>query len=496
MRKKVISLLLAAVLVVALAIPSFAANGEHIRVTQPADAKVSVGGQYTLNLVQVFSDPSGHPLTYTLDAAENYSEHTKISDGVFYFSESTAGTYPVTITAGCPAGDTASVTFNVDVMEGNIGLPEQYGYNETPADSVKVYVTISCDGYPIVTENGTTVAHLEVEVPYFDLGLYGLEDYRRYGTDNGMGSYTTTTVVERPTALHLYIYMLERYYMGLSEEDCGTGASDVLSYFDATNVYNLNGDVAYSSDGRAAIGIAGSPTSMYMVNFWGHDENLMYYRNHVYPNMSGGWGATADYILLSDYDTIDLAMFSDWGFWTHGAFNRFDKDTYVVQEGDTLNFNVLKYATTYENAGFVPQDELDVYIYSSDWKEQYVPDPVGGDYSSYSYTFDTAGEYYLLGLDGAAGGENSDNAPATAKVIVNPKQVVPTVKYGDVNGDGKINSTDAAMAYAIVRGNIANPTQSQLAALDVNVDGSATAIDAAMIYARVRGDLPVFPVEQ
>ena len=57
----------------------------------------------------------------------------------------------------------------------------------------------------------------------------------------------------------------------------------------------------------------------------------MYYRNHVYPLMSAGWGSTADYILLSDNDTIDLAMFSNWSFWTYGAFARFDKDDYTAK---------------------------------------------------------------------------------------------------------------------------------------------------------------------
>lgn len=76
-----------------------------------------------------------------------------------------------------------------------------------------------------------------------------------------------------------------------------------------------------------ALLISGSATSMYMQNFWGHDENLMYYRNHVYPLMSAGWGSTADYILLSDNDTIDLAMFSNWSFWTYGAFAALTRTT-------------------------------------------------------------------------------------------------------------------------------------------------------------------------
>ena len=84
---------------------------------------------------------------------------------------------------------------------------------------------------------------------------------------------------------------------------------------------------------------------MYMETFWGHDQNLMYYRNHVYPLMGPGWGSTADYILLSDNDTVDLAMFSNWEFWTKGAFAAFDKDEYSVTAGSALAFQTLKYDT-------------------------------------------------------------------------------------------------------------------------------------------------------
>ena len=46
------------------------------------------------------------------------------------------------------------------------------------------------------------------------------------------------------------------------------------------------------SGGYNALTLSGSATSLYMRNFWGHDENLMYFRNHVYPLMSAGVGAT------------------------------------------------------------------------------------------------------------------------------------------------------------------------------------------------------------
>lgn len=72
----------------------------------------------------------------------------------------------------------------------------------------------------------------------------------------------------------------------------------------------------------AALNITGSATSMYMQQFWGHDENLMYYRNHVYPLMGPGWGSTADYILLSDGDTIDVAHVQQLAVLDEGRLRR------------------------------------------------------------------------------------------------------------------------------------------------------------------------------
>ena len=44
--------------------------------------------------------------------------------------------------------------------------------------------------------------------------------------------------------------------------------------------------------------------------------------------MSPGWGSTSDYILLSDGDAIDVAMFTNWGFYHNGYFASFDQDVY------------------------------------------------------------------------------------------------------------------------------------------------------------------------
>ncbi len=151
-------------------------------------------------------------------------------------------------------------------------------------------------------------------------------------------------IVQRPTALHLYLYMIGTYYMGLTEEEIKTGSTQIPGAAGGYGVVTMTDEQAYE-DTMLALNITGSATSMYMQQFWGHDENLMYYRNHVYPLMGPGWGSTADYILLSDGDTIDVAMFTNWQFWTVGAFAAFEQDSFTVAKGNTLTAHTLKYDT-------------------------------------------------------------------------------------------------------------------------------------------------------
>ena len=312
--------------------PAYAVGGEsHISVldSAPAAAEVPAGEIYELDLSTVFSDGEGHSLTYAFSGGD-FGEHTKITDGRLYFSVSEPGDYTLVVTATCTAGSTASHTVAVTVTEADSGSSAQYDYDETPAASVTVYVTISNDGKPLLSNGGGSVvmANLEVTVPYFDLGLYGLDAYYRYHTENGQGAYVDNVIVARPTALHLYIYLLERYYMGLDESECCRGTSGVLNYSENTAVRYFDGTLAYNSGSLKAADFSGSPTSFFMNNFWGHDLNLKYYRNHMYPLMSPGWGSTADYILLSDGDAIDIGLFTDWGFYLEGEFCCFDRDVY------------------------------------------------------------------------------------------------------------------------------------------------------------------------
>lgn len=427
-------------------VPAVTATCLSVAEDAVSTASVTTGELYELDLTTVFADSEGHDISYSFETTVE-NEHTKISDGVFYFSASDEGTYEVTLTATCDSME-VSHTLTVTVEAASEGIEAQYGYDETNQASVTVYVTLSNDGYPIVAADGTVMSHLEVTVPYFDLGLYGLEDYYRYGTDGGSGSYTGTTVIQRPTGLHLYIYLLERYYMGLSEEKCCLGTSGVLEYAEDTGVYFMDGELAYESDGKSALYTSGGATSIYMVNFWGHDENLMYFRNHCYPYMSAGWGATSDYILLSDGDTWDVGMFTNWNFYQSGYFARFDADEYTADAGASVTVSTQKWGTTSAATSFEAVNGLSVGLYDSKWNLIDELDYTSGN----SITFTaptTAGTYYLMALDpNAKDTEEAKIAPATAVLTVEGKNVCDECvdensdRYCDVCGNF-INSVPA-----------------------------------------------------
>lgn len=432
MRKRILSLLLALTLVLSAGvfgvIPALAADScVSVKADAVTTGEVVAGSLLEIKLADVFEDTDGHTLTYTLTNAAQFSAQTKVKDGSLYVSEKDPGTYEPKVKATCSDGKELTATFTITVKEAPHGLDAQYNYDETPAKEVTVYVTISNDGVPIRGRDGTVLCHKAITVPYFDLGRYNLSEYFRYHTENGEGKYIDENIVERPTGLHLYLYLLERYFIGLPEEQCCKGAypRDALASFKlGEDVCYMDETPAYTADSFAALTISGSPTSLYMTNFWGHDENLMYYRNHCFPYMSPGWGSTSDYIVLSDGDTWDVAMFSNWSFYSSGgAFTRFDKDEYNARPGMEMTVNTQAYGTTFEGSDFYPFSNLDVFLYNDKWEqiEQYKEAADGK--STFSFTAPTEeGTYYLVGMDpnrtipkDDSGGTNyAKIAPATA----------------------------------------------------------------------------------
>ena len=314
-----------------------------------------------------------------------------------------------------------------------------------------------------------------------DLADYGRQDLYRCATQGGKGGYVGDTVIERPTLLHLYICLLERYYMGLPAEECGKGTSGLIGHRDDDHpVMNINGEVAYESR-FSALQLTGSSTSIYMKEFWGHDENLMYYRNHMFPLMDTGWGSTCDYILLSDGDTIDVAMFTDWSFYNNGgAFCCFDQDSYTVTAGKPLTVQTLKYDTKSVSDGgtesFTPIDKLTLEVYNDSSE---CVDTAPGENGSYTVVLDKPGTYYLLGIDPNAGTEAARCAPAVARVTVRDVGAAP--EGGDVNWDGAVNVEDMQALFGHLCGE--SPlTGELLTAADFNGDDAVDILDYQAMY--------------
>ena len=393
----------------------------------PAAATAKSGGLYQLAMSDVFAETEGHEVTYSYTFNSTADPmFTKLQDGVLYLTPTTESPedqpYDLVLTARCEGGE-VSHTVKLTVDPPNEGIAQQYGYDETDKSSVTVYVTISNDGMPLLAGD-KVLANMEVTVPYFELSLYGLEQYNRYGTDGGRGPYVNDTVIKRPTGLHLYIYLLERYYMGLPEEQCCTGESGVLEYAQQHEIVYMDGSEAYNTGNNRALVYSGGATSIFMNEFWGHDCNLMYYRNHCYPYMSPGWGSTSDYILLSDGDAIDVAMFTNWGFYHSGYFASFDQDVYEVAEGgSTLTVKTQQWGTSAAAESFVPvngSEGMQAILYNGDWEELYTLNYDSDDANTITVDVpEEEGIYYLLAMDpNAADKEEAKIAPAVARIVV------------------------------------------------------------------------------
>ena len=253
--------------------------------------------------------------------------------------------------------------------------------------SATVYVTISNDSDFVQGTDGTVMAHVPFTIEYFDLAEYGLERYYRLDDSNN--------VIEHPTLLHLLIRVLERYY--------------------AMRTLDREGDM-YSS----IVTITGDRNSLWLDRFWGHDGNLMYFVNHMYPIMYGTNGATADYILLEDGDEIDMAMYTDWSFYSSSAFLYFDHNTASAKAGRPFELQLMAKPTAVVNDGVdrdsIPMPNETIRVSSNrgmTWSQMTEKTDA---YGMISLTFDSPGTYYV------ASGPNhtnyTDAAPAICVVTV------------------------------------------------------------------------------
>ena len=376
------------------------------------------------------------------------------------------------------------------------------GYEGVP--SATVMLSLSADDmFMVGPESEAVMAFKEITVPYFDLANYGLEEYyfvsESYGDDgdgkpgSNIEPGTPEYAYGKVTLMHLYLYALEVYYCGVDPVDAGKGYLYEQGLI-GTDVFTLSGGVG----------------SSFMNQFWGRDCNLNYYVNYEYPLASEGWGATADQILLRDGDIVTLGHFTGWSFYGDSAsiFNYIKVNDEVgsveVEQGDILTLSLICAGPNMGTSADTAQNPItycpDVY---------YIPlDEVTADVTEWNYIgyaddngeleFDTSklepGEY-LVCLPGQYGQDFFDeicSTPGGIKLTVVSDE--PDVMYGDVSGDGEIDSLDAALTYGIYNGT-EDATEEQLIAADVDGSGEVDSFDAALIYGYYNGTEEKFPVE-
>ena len=356
---------------------------------------------------------------------------------------------------------------------------------------VTVYFSFSHDDkFESCEPSGQTVVLKKVTVPYFDLALYGLENFYFASEDYGPASGDPTGgpgsaldpgtkefAYGKITMLHLFLYATEVYYLGIDPADAGKGY------------------LADNGMGTDIFNYSGSTGSIFLQNIWNYDLNLNYYLNYEYPLASAGWGSTCDQILLRDGDIVTLGHFSDWSFFndTTSIFNYIVADKTDPVQGDKIKLELYHAGAdmygTYNTAHTLIDYSPSVYctpvngIVSGDvTRWQYVGD-AEPDGSLVVDTSKLAPGEYIFALAGQPGKENPGaicSTPGGIRLTIHEK---PAVK-GDIDGDGVIDVNDVmALSGAINSGD-----DMDAAIADVNGDGVVDTFDVMALYEIIKSN--------
>lgn len=287
-----------------------------------------------------------------------------------------------------------------------LGLFQTVQASENTTNSITVYLSISEKGEfvtsPVTNEK---MVSIPVEISYFDLADYGLEAYYRYEADtfeNG-GGYINTTIVEKPTLMHLFIKAIEDYYI--------------------TDSYN-------SEEYSDILKFTGAATSAYAEKFWGHNSNFTYLIDNKMPEMSAGWGASCDYILLEDGMDVEICMFSTYDWAYSGTVAEFSDKEINSYAGGTVNFSIKGDPIFYGGSEKINLGSDKVFVVKStqlDWvnddtAEYYLEADENG---VFNVRFDETGEFYVSAIDINVGSDSSAIAPAVCKVTVIEPEPLP-----------------------------------------------------------------------
>ena len=482
-------------------------NGEERDVSNYVSVvKNEETGGYTVSYTYGFDNANYGLKTVTAEIAD-YTVTIPTGEGYTITGEKTAKggkdyTFKLELDYRYEAGEDFAVQVNGETVTGEKGVYTVKnvstdlvitvkGVKEKVLKPVTVYFSFSHDDtFESCEQSGQVMALKEVTVPYFDLALYGLEDFYFASEDYGPASGDPTGgpgsaldpgtkefAYGKVTMFHLFIYATEVYYLGIDPADAGKG---------------------YLKDnglGSSIFNVTGSTGSTFLQEIWNYDLNLNYYLNYEYPLASAGWGSTSDQILLRDGDIVTLGHFSDWSFFndTTSIFNYIVADKTDPVQGDKIKLELYHAGAdmygTYNTAHTLIDYSPSVYCTP-------VNDIVSGDVTTWQYvgnaeadgslvvdTSTLAPGEYIFALAGQPGKENSGvicSTPGGIRLTIHEKPVVK----GDINGDGVIDSTDVmALFNAINSGNDLDATVA-----DVNGDGVIDARDVMALYNIIKSD--------
>lgn len=483
-------------------------NGEERDVSNYVSVvKNEETGGYTVSYTYGFDNANYGLKTVTAEIAD-YTVTIPTGEGYTITGEKTAKggkdyTFKLELDYRYEAGEDFAVQVNGETVTGEKGVYTVKnvstdlvitvkGVKEKVLKPVTVYFSFSHDDtFESCEQSGQVMALKEVTVPYFDLELYGLENFyfasENYGPASGdptggpgsaLDPGTKEFAYGKITMLHLFLYATEVYYLGIDPADAGKG-------------YLANNGIM----GTDTFNYTGSTGSIFLQNIWNYDLNLNYYLNYEYPLASAGWGSTCDQILLREGDIVTLGHFSDWSFFndTTSIFNYIVADKTDPVQGDKIKLELYHAGAdmygTYNTAHTLIDYSPSVYCTP-------VNDIVSGDVTTWQYvgnaeadgslvvdTSTLAPGEYIFALAGQPGKENSGvicSTPGGIRLTIHEKPVVK----GDINGDGVIDSTDVmALFNAINSGDDLDATVA-----DVNGDGVIDARDVMALYNIIKSD--------
>ena len=483
-------------------------NGEERDVSNYVSVvKNEETGGYTVSYTYGFDNANYGLKTVTAEIAD-YTVTIPTGEGYTITGEKTAKggkdyTFKLELDYRYEAGEDFAVQVNGETVTGEKGVYTVKnvstdlvitvkGVKEKVLKPVTVYFSFSHDDkFESCEQSGETMALKKVTVPYFDLALYGLEDFYFASEDYGPASGDPTGgpgsaldpgtkefAYGKITMLHLFLYATEVYYLGIDPADAGKG-------------YLANNGIM----GTDIFSYTGSTGSIFLQNIWNYDLNLNYYLNYEYPLASAGWGSTCDQILLRDGDIVTLGHFSDWSFFndTTSIFNYIVADKKDPVQGDKIKLELYHAGAdmygSYNTAHTLIDYSPSVYCTP-------VNDIVSGDVTTWQYvgnaeadgslvvdTSTLAPGEYIFAMAGQPGKENPGaicSTPGGIRLTIHEKPVVK----GDINGDGVIDSTDVmALFNAINSGDDLDATVA-----DVNGDGVIDARDVMALYNIIKSD--------